>query len=77
MTMDLKDLGRFFTYHAPHANQPERYQKIRSKAKDLALLIYDECPESEEKSKAIEHLREAVFWANASIACNELQDPER
>jgi hypothetical protein len=71
MDMDLRALKRFFTYHAPHGDQAERYQKIRSTAKELAMLIYDECPDSDERSKAVERLRETVFWANAAIACNE------
>lgn len=71
MDLDLRALERFFTYHPPHGDQTGRYQKIRSTAKELAVLIYEECPDSDERSKAVECLREAVLWANAAIACNE------
>ncbi len=60
-----------FSYHAPKGNQQERYELIRSQAKELAYLISDCCEESREKSLAMTKLEEAVMWANASIARNE------
>ena len=60
-----------YTYHAPKGSQPERYVAIRSKAKELAELIEDCCPDSREKSLAFTNLEQAVMWANASIARNE------
>lgn len=59
-----------FTYQPPKAGQPEKYTKIREKAKELALLIDQECPNSREKSLAMTKLEETVMWANASIARN-------
>jgi len=60
-----------FTYHAPKPGQPEKYQEIRAKAKDLAHLIDGHCPPSRELSLALTKLEEAVMWANAAIARNE------
>ncbi|MFJ8064896.1 hypothetical protein ACIQYS_09705 [Psychrobacillus sp. NPDC096426] len=60
-----------FTYHAPKKDQVERYETIRNKAKELALLIDRSCPRSREKSLAQTNLEQAVMWANKSIACNE------
>ncbi len=60
-----------FKYHTPKADQPERYVKIREKAKELAELILQEVPESREKSLAFTNLEQSVFWANAGIARNE------
>ena len=65
------DIEKNFTYHAPKSGQPERYTKIRSKAKELAELLEAECPDSREKSLAFTKLEEAIMWANASIARNE------
>ena len=65
------DIEKNFTYHAPKGDQPERYEKIRYKAKMLAAYIVEYCPESREKSLAITKLEECVMWANASIARNE------
>ena len=66
--MDSKDLSIRFTYHSPKPGQPKKYSAIRAEALSLAELINRECPDSREKSLAITHLEEAVFWANASIA---------
>lgn len=60
-----------FTYHPPKEDQIERYEKIRSFARDLALEISDLCPDSRERSLAFTKLEECVMWANAAIARNE------
>lgn len=60
-----------YTYHAPKADQPKRYEQIRAKARELAELIGDACPDSREKSIANTKLEETVMWANAAIARNE------
>lgn len=59
-----------FKYHSPKDGQPETYQQIRAKAKELAEMINNSCPDSREKSLAITKLEETVMWANASIARN-------
>lgn len=59
-----------FTYHAPKPGQPELYQKLRDKAKELAYLIDELTPTSREQSVALTHLETAIFWANAAIARN-------
>lgn len=70
--MDEADLAHRFTYHPPKDGQPARYQRIRDAAGTLALLLNGECPDSREKSLAVTHLEDAVMWANAAIARNEL-----
>lgn len=65
------DLEKNFMYHAPKSGQPERYGRIRDKAKELAYLITQECPPSRERSVALTELETSVFWANAAIARNE------
>lgn len=59
-----------FTYHAPKAGQPEMYQQIREKAKELAYLIDNLVPDSREKYLAMTKLEECTMWANAGIARN-------
>lgn len=61
-------IERNFTYHSPKPGQPEQYERIRSKAKELAYLLNEECPSSRELSVALTNLEQAVFWANAAIA---------
>jgi len=60
-----------FTYHPPKNDQVKRYEEIRDHAKELALHIDNDCPDSREKSLAMTKLEEAVMWANAAIARNE------
>jgi hypothetical protein len=60
-----------FTYHAPKGSQPERFEALRAKAKELAYLIDGLVPVSREQSLALTNLEQAVFWANAGIARNE------
>lgn len=67
----MKKLDNVYTYHTPKGDQSERYESIRAKARELAELIEDYCPDSREKSLANTKLEEAVMWANASIARNE------
>lgn len=59
-----------FKYHSPKEGQPEKYTALRDKAKELAYLIDELCPQSREKSVALTELETAIMWANASIARN-------
>jgi len=69
--MDFAQLKHDFTYHPPKGDQQKKYETLRLEALELAQLMNDFCPDSREKSIAIRKLREAIMWANASIACNE------
>lgn len=59
-----------FSYHEPKIDQPEKYNVLRNKAKELAYEIERLCPNSREKSLAMTKLEESTMWANASIARN-------
>lgn len=60
-----------FSYHSPKDDQPARYNAIREKARELALMIATYTPPSREQSVALTNLETAVMFANASIARNE------
>lgn len=64
----LKRIASDFRYHAPRGNQLESYEKLRSKARELAELYAHHCPESRELSTALTRLEESVMHANAAIA---------
>jgi len=64
-------IEKAFTYHKPHGDQPERFEKLRDATKELAYLITDNCPDSRERALALTKLEEANMWANAAIARNE------
>lgn len=65
------DLEKIYSYHPPKDAQPAKYEMIRAKAKELAELIVEICPDSRERSVALTKNEETVMWANASIARNE------
>lgn len=65
------ELENRYKYHAPKGNQTERYEALRNKAKELAHMIDELCPNSREKALAHTNLEQSVMWANASIARNE------
>lgn len=57
-----------FTYHAPHGDQPDKYEAIRYNARVLAQVIAANCPQSAEMMYALHYLQMATMCANASIA---------
>ena len=59
-----------FRYHEPKPGQTEMYSLLRQKAKELAYLIDDLCPDSREKALAMTKLEETVMWGNSAIARN-------
>jgi len=65
-----EQLEKNFKYHAPKEGQPQKYTAIREKAKELAYLIDELCPNSREKALANTKLEEVSMWANAAIARN-------
>lgn len=69
----LENLDDVFTYHPPNdQNTIDKYRLIREKAKELASLIIQLCPECADTSAAVRHIREGVMTANAAIALNGL-----
>jgi hypothetical protein len=68
---DTNDLKNRFTYHAPKADQPERYVKLRDKAYELAVLIKENTPTGRQQSLALTALEEVTMRANAAIAQGE------
>jgi hypothetical protein len=64
----MADIENIFTYHAPKPGQPEKYEKLRNKAKELAYLIEELTPGCREQSLAMTKLEEVIFFANAAVA---------
>lgn len=65
------DVENWFTYHAPHDDQPARYVAIRDAAKQFAKVLLANTRSSADQTAAIRKIREAVMTANQSIACEE------
>lgn len=68
---DVDELINRFSYHAPKPGQPEKYESIRARLREVAQYIEDVTPDCREREEAIKKLEEAMFWANASIARRE------
>jgi hypothetical protein len=67
--MQDDELVNYFTYHAPHGDQVERYQNIRDAALTFARVVNANTEPSADQTAAIRKLREAVMTANQGIAC--------
>ena len=65
-----QQLDNWFAYHKPEPGQPEKYEAIRAAGRAFAQVIIDNAPPSADRSDAIRKVREAVFTANAAIACD-------
>lgn len=66
--MTNNEIENNFTYHAPSADMPPKFEKLRNKAKELAFLINELVPNGREQSLAQTKLQEVIMWANAGIA---------
>jgi len=66
---DAEQLANWFSYHPPLGHQAESYERIRAAGRVFAEVLIAECPASADRDAAVRHIREAVYNANASIAC--------
>jgi hypothetical protein len=64
------EIDNWYTYHAPNGIQQDAYERIRAKAKELALLFNDLAPSCPDATAAHRELRGAVMAMNLAIACN-------
>lgn len=72
---DRRWLRRAFTHHPPKDERTARYyEAVRQQGYGLAEAIMGMCPDTGDRSTALLKVREAVMWANASIACAEEAD---
>ena len=66
--LTAEKIHHVFTYHSPPADTLAKYVAIREAAKIFALTVYANTPQCADQTTAIRAIREAVMWANASIA---------
>lgn len=66
--MDLAELRHRFTYHEPDEEKANRHQHARTILMNAAEQVDQLIEDGREKSLAITHLEEAMFWTNAGIA---------
>ena len=71
MKIAQEQLDNWFTYHSPTPDQLPKYLAIREAGKVFAETIVANVPDSADCTAAIRKIREAVFTANAAIACGD------
>lgn len=69
MPIGKAELENWFTYHRPTGDQPQQYEAIRAAGRQFAEVIVANTPPSADQTAAVRKIREAVFTANAAIAC--------
>jgi len=76
MPITDEQLDNWFSYHAPTAHTTidaetlqARYEALRAAGGRMARAIRDLTPPSADQTAAIRKVREAVFTANAALAC--------
>jgi hypothetical protein len=65
---ETDDLRNRFSYHKPNADQLAAIGMMREKCLRLAEFVVADCPPGRERSLALTHLEQVMFWANAAVA---------
>ena len=68
--MDWEDLVNRFKFHPATESTGPQHDAARRYCGELAKYLFNNLPDSREKSVAITKLEEVMFWANAAIARN-------
>jgi hypothetical protein len=67
--MDSKDIEHRFAFHAATTEEKrDAHTSVRQQCRALADFLNEKLPEGREKSLAITHLEEVMFWGNAGLA---------
>lgn len=67
--MDAGDIANRFAFHAATTQEKrDEHTSVRQTCRRLADDLNERLPEGREKSLAITHLEEVMFWSNAAIA---------
>jgi hypothetical protein len=63
------DIDNRFAFHPANTEEKRNeHTSVREHCRELATFINEKVPEGREKSLAITHLEETLFWSNAAIA---------
>lgn len=69
--MSPQDIEHRFAFHAASTEEKrDAHTSVRQQCRQLADFLNEKLPEGREKSLAITHLEEVMFWGNAAIARN-------
>jgi hypothetical protein len=68
------DLEKRFNFHPANTDEKkEIHEAVRGVCKDVAYFIKRNVPPGREQALALTHLEDAMFWANAGIARNNVE----
>lgn len=71
--MDPRDIENRFAFHAAHTEEKrDAHTSVRQHCRRLADFLNEKLPEGREKSLAMTHLEEVMFWGNAALARSEV-----
>jgi hypothetical protein len=63
------DIEHRFAFHAATTEEKrDAHTSVRQQCRQLADFLNEKLPEGREKSLAITHLEEVMFWGNAALA---------
>ena len=71
---DQATIDNDFTHHSPTPEQSDKFPVIRGEAKSLCETLYKLARSTPERTLAKRKLEEFVFWSNAAIARDQLDD---
>lgn len=67
--MRPEDIENRFKFHAATTEEKrDEHTSIRQACRRLADELNERLPEGREKSLAVTHLEEVMFWSNAAVA---------
>jgi hypothetical protein len=64
-------LDNWFAYHRPTGDAIAAHERVRVEFRALAATLQELIPECPDKTVALRAVRQAMFAANAAIACNQ------
>jgi hypothetical protein len=68
-----EDIENRFVYHPPTGSKVGQHEQTRAWCRELAHRLNGLLPEGREKSLAVTHLEEVMYWANGAIARSPTQ----
>jgi hypothetical protein len=70
-TRTREDLEKRFSFHPVNTEEVKKaHEDIRNYCKEFAFYLSVSIPEGREKSLALTHLEEVMYWCNSGIARN-------
>jgi hypothetical protein len=67
--MDPADIAHRFAFHTATSDEKrDAHISVRQHCRELADFLNDALPDGREKSLAVTHLEEVMFWGNAALA---------